>query len=105
MGPRVPSGGWGARGAIDSSTVSGLNSDAVPAHLRPGLEALGYEVEGGKAKVQKIRRPVLYGEQGLERVSYEIDAWHEELGIVVEVEAGRGTMGNAVYIETSSERR
>lgn len=87
----------GARESIDSGVVSGLNSDAVLAQLRPGLEALGYEVEGGKAKAQKIRRPVLYGEQGLERVSYEIDAWHEELGIVVEVEAGRGTMGNAVY--------
>jgi hypothetical protein len=30
-------------------------------------------------------------------VSYEIDAVHDEKGIVVEIEAGRGARGNAVY--------
>ena len=40
---------------------------------------------------------MLFGEDGVERVSYEIDAFHDELGIAVEVEAGRGARGNAVY--------
>jgi hypothetical protein len=69
----------------------------VLAKLRPGLVALGYEVEAGKKAEQKIRRPVLFGEQGIERVAYEVDAVHDELGIVVEVEAGRGARGNAAY--------
>jgi len=75
---------------IDSSKVDGLTSDSVLAVLRPGLEAIGYEVEAGKRADQKIRRPVLFGERGAERVAYEVDAVHDELGVVVEVEAGRG---------------
>ena len=31
--------------------------------------------------------PVLFGESGQERVAYEVDAVHDKLGIVVEVEA------------------
>ena len=48
-------------------------------------------------QAQKIRRPVLFGENGRERVAYEVDAIHDGLGIVVEVEAGRGALGNAAY--------
>lgn len=83
--------------AIDSSKVDGLSSDAVLTHLRPGLESLGYEVERGKRVADRIRRPVLFGEQGVPRVTYEIDAVHDGLGVLVEVEAGRAWMGNAVY--------
>ncbi len=82
---------------IDSGTVDGLTSDKVLAAVRPGLEALGYEVEAGKRADQKIRRPVLFGERGAERVAYEVDAVHDDLGIVVEVEAGRGAQSNALY--------
>jgi hypothetical protein len=87
----------GVKSEIDSGTVEGLTSDKVLAFLRPGLVALGYEVEAGKHRVEKIRRPVLFGDSGTERVSYEVDAVHDELGILVEVEAGRGARGNAVY--------
>ena len=86
-----------ARGQIDSSMVQGLKSDGVLAHLGRGLLELGFEVESGKLKVDRIRRPVLFGNGGAERVSYEIDAWHDQFGIVLEVEAGRGLMGNAIY--------
>src|SRR5205823_4814983 len=82
---------------IDSSKVEGMTSDKVLRHLRPALEALGYEVESGKSRQQKIERPVLFGDQGIARVKYEVDAVHDDLGIVVEVEAGRGARGNAVY--------
>jgi hypothetical protein len=43
--------------------------------------------------------PTSYSEwfYGRERVAYEVDAVHDELGILVEVEAGRGARGNAVY--------
>jgi len=86
-----------ARAHIDSSTVVALTSDLVLAYLRPGLVALGYQVEAGKARADKIRRPVLFGERGRELVAYEVDAVHDELGVLVEVEAGRGARGNAVY--------
>jgi hypothetical protein len=86
-----------ARPLIDSLTVDSLTSDKVLAHLRPGLLELGYEVEDGKHRAAKIRRPVLFGDQGRERVSYEVDAVHDKLGIVLEVEAGRGAGSNAVY--------
>jgi hypothetical protein len=40
---------------------------------------------------------VLFGGNGRERVAYEVDAFHDKLGIAVEVEAGRGARGNAIY--------
>lgn len=83
--------------AIDSRAAGGLSSNEVLALLRPLLVDLGYQVEAGKSKAARIRRPVLYGENGTERVAYEIDAVHDGLGVLVEVEAGRGADGNAVY--------
>lgn len=74
-----------------------LTSDVVLAHVRPGLEALGYTVESGKKAEQKIHRPVLFGENGIPTVKYEVDAFHATAGIAVEVEAGRGAFGNADY--------
>jgi hypothetical protein len=76
---------------------TGMGSDAVLSELGPGLQALGYVVESGKTLAAKIRRPVLFGENGHPEVNYEIDAFHDELGIAVEVEAGRGAAGNADY--------
>jgi hypothetical protein len=39
----------------------------------------------------------LFGEGGHPRVAYEVDGYHPELGIVLEIEAGRGAAGNADY--------
>lgn len=89
------------RSTIDSTRAGAADgerrSDAVLAQLGPGLELLGYEVESGKKKAQKIRRPVLYGDNGQPRVTYEIDAFHDQLGVAVEVEAGRGAQNGADY--------
>jgi hypothetical protein len=82
---------------IGSTSVDSLTSDKVLAALRPGLINLGYEVEAGKKAGQKIRRPVLFGEFGSERLAYEVDGVHDELGVVAEVEAGRGARGNAIF--------
>jgi len=83
--------------AIDSHSVQGLQSDGVLAHVRAGLEALGYHVESGKEKRHRIARPVLFGDQGRPRVNYEVDAVLDSEGVLLEVEAGRAMMGNAVY--------
>lgn len=76
---------------------TGLSSDQVLQELSPGLQSLGYSVETGKTKAGKIFRPVLFGDNGVAEVNYEIDAFHDEFGIAVEVEAGRGAAGNADY--------
>jgi hypothetical protein len=88
------------RAELQISTVNahtGLSSDEVLAHLRPGLETLGFEVESGKGASQKVRRTVLYGENGRPEVNYDIDAFNDYLGVAVEVEAGRGAANGADY--------
>ena len=81
-----------------------MTSDQKLAQLRPALVDLGFEVESGKRAVDKLRRPVLFGELGTEERAFEVDAFHGELGVALEIEAGRGTQGNAIYrdlIQTS----
>jgi len=78
-------------------TKTGLSSDAVLAALAPGLMTLQYDVEAGKKQNAKVRRPVLFGEGGRQELEFQIDAFHDGEGIVLEVEAGRGAKGNATY--------
>ena len=85
----------GTISTVDQRT--GLSSDDVLRELAPGLTSLGYVVESGKSKAAKIFRPVLFGDNGMPEVQYEIDAFHDDLGIAVEVEAGRGAANNADY--------
>ena len=54
-----------SRTDLDTASVRST-SDAALAVLRPALIALGFDVEAGKKKTEKIRRPVLFGEQGKE---------------------------------------
>ena len=75
---------------IDSRSNHGVTSDAALKRLRPALLKLGFEVEASKSKKDKILRPVLFGEMGRARVSYEVDGFHPAHGVVLEVEAGRG---------------
>lgn len=86
-----------ARDAIDSRTSQGVTSDLALAALRPGLQALRFDIETSKTNAGKIRRPVLFGDRGRPRVAYEVDGFHAEHGIVLEVEAGRGAANNADY--------
>jgi hypothetical protein len=74
------------------STVGGgrLESNEVLQQLAPALVALGYTVEAGKRTADKIRRPVLFGDNGTPSVTMEVDAFHDSLGVALEVEAGRG---------------
>ncbi|QWF21782.1 hypothetical protein KM427_23125 [Nocardioides sp. LMS-CY] len=83
----------------DISTLEGNRptSNEVLATIAPALASLGYTVETGRERVGKIRRPVLFGENGIPALTYEVDAAHDEHGIVVEVEAGRGARSNADY--------
>jgi hypothetical protein len=73
-----------ARTHIGSGAIP-TKSDEALAAVRDDLVALGFQVEAGKKRAQKIRRPVLFGEYGREERSYEIDAFHPDLGIALEV--------------------
>lgn len=75
----------------------GLTSDAVLAILREDLISIGFSVEAGKLAHEKIKRPVFFGQNGQPDLQYEIDAFHSGWGCGLEIEAGRGWMGNAVY--------
>lgn len=80
-------------GAIDSDNRT-LKSNEVLAEIAESLESLGFQVESGKKKADKVHVPVLYGNNGKVAKSFEADAYHAECGYVIEVEAGRGVINN-----------
>lgn len=82
---------------IDSEIHNKFDSDQVLRVLSKNLAEIGWEVETGKTKEAKIYRPVLFGDNGISRVSYEIDGWHPLHKAVLEIESGRGWQGNAFY--------
>jgi hypothetical protein len=75
----------------------GLTSNEALTVVRDDLIALGFQVEAGKQKADKIQRPVFFGENGQPTLNYEIDAYHPAWRCGLEVEAGRAWMGNAIY--------
>jgi hypothetical protein len=88
------------RPEIDSMVVhqQRMQSDDVLKVIADDLDdKLGFQVERGKNKQKKLPRPVFFGDRGSYLRTYEIDAFQEEHGIALEVEAGRATMGNAIY--------
>lgn len=66
-----------------------LPSNQVLAYIRPELLKLGYNVENGKTKGDKIIVPVLFGVNNRVSKGFDADAVNTELKTVVEVEAGR----------------
>lgn len=80
-------------GEIDSSkndtNECRKKSDEVLAVLADDFAKSGYEVERGKKTDQKIKVPVLFGERGSSLQAFEVDCWHRQEKIVVEIEAGR----------------
>lgn len=75
---------------IDSQTHDPQVSDEALAKLAGSLDSLGFQVERGKKKKDKIRIPILFGRNGKAEKSFEADAYHPNEGFVLEVEAGRG---------------
>ena len=67
----------------------GLTSDEVLSILRADLVASGFKVELSKRKDDKLPQVVTWGENGKPDKSFHVDAFHEETGVVVEIEAGQ----------------
>ncbi|MCP4541173.1 MAG: hypothetical protein GY832_28905 [Chloroflexi bacterium] len=76
------------------STCHDLKSNEVLAVVSSGLAQIGFQVETGKRKSEKIFVPVLFGRNGKPEKSFEADAYSEQEGFVVEIEAGRGVLNN-----------
>lgn len=77
-------------------TVDGVHhtSNEVLALVRPYLEDIGFAVETGKGKENKIDVPVLFGENNKVDKSFYADALSANGKIVIEVEAGRAVINN-----------
>lgn len=75
-------------GIVDS-TCNKYKSNEVLGFVAPYLISLGFDVEVSKKSTDKIRRPVLYGLNGKEELSFEADAYCKKTKTVLEVEAGR----------------
>jgi hypothetical protein len=74
--------------AIDSSKHK-LNSNEVLLVLKKTLLGIGFKVEKGNKVEDRIKVPVLFGRNGQLEKSFQVDAFQEETGTVLEVEAGR----------------
>lgn len=79
------------------SLSKGLTSNEVLSVLLADLQKLGFQIETGQTKDDKIDRPVFFGENGIPDLRYQIDAYNPDLKCGLEVEAGRAWMGNAIY--------
>ncbi len=80
---------------IDSDTHKGesnLESNATLSFVTDGLELLGYKVEKSKRTNDKIRVPVLFGQNGQVNLAFEVDAYSETTQTVIEVEGGRAVV-------------
>jgi hypothetical protein len=76
---------------IDSSENT-LNSDGVLHHLRPHLEQVGFTIERGKSKGEKIPVPVLFGLNNKIDKSFDADGLSTDGRLVLKVEAGRAVV-------------
>lgn len=76
------------------SVIFDLPSNQVLAAVSGSLLSAGFSVETGKKMGERISVPVLFGLNGRMEKSFDADAYHQEEGFVVEVEAGRGVVNN-----------
>lgn len=77
---------------IDSTTHERQISDEVLEKVRPELEKCCFMVEKSKKKEDRISVPVLFGINGKVEKFFDADAYFDEAGYVIEVEAGRGVV-------------
>ena len=66
-----------------------LQSDDILKFLENDFLDLNFKIETDKKKTSKIRVPVLFGHQSKTTQAFEVDGWHEENKVVLEIERGR----------------
>lgn len=75
-----------------ASETHELTSNEVLQAVASSLMVLDYKVETSKSRADKVRVPVLFGNNGTETLAFEADAYCEEKKFVIEVEAGRAVV-------------
>jgi hypothetical protein len=75
--------------SLITSDVHNLESDKVLEKIALGLEQIEYEVEKGKKSTDKIKVPVLFGQNGKLEKYFDADGYNKFTKTVIEVEAGR----------------
>lgn len=75
-------------GLIDSE-YHNYHSNEVLEFVRDGLEKLNYEIERSKKASDKIKVPVLFGQNGKLEKYFDADGYNINSKTVIEVEAGR----------------
>ena len=76
------------------SCNNNLSSNDVLEVIRQDLQTIGFKVETGKTKSNKIHVPVLFGLDNTIDKSFNADALSQDGKIVIEVEAGRAVVNN-----------
>jgi hypothetical protein len=71
------------------SPANKLESNDVLDIVSEGLTNLGFDIEKGKKRDEKIQVPVLFGKNGVMEKSFDVDGYNENEKIVIEIEAGR----------------
>ena len=71
-----------------------LKSNDILGIVSSGLSEIGCIVERSDSVIKKIRRPILFGLNGVASVQYDVDAYQESTKTIIEVEAGRATENN-----------
>lgn len=78
----------GAVASLEAKLIRSKKGDRVLQLLWPGLSNLGFSVE---------HTLNAYGERGEGYKQMRVDAWHAQLGVVVEIEGASSAGGYAVY--------
>lgn len=72
-----------------------LKSAEVLERLSPGLEGIGFTMEG----VDRLPRPVLFGDEGYTVKTFNVDGFRETDGIALEVESGGAVYNNRIILD------
>lgn len=75
--------------SLISSDIHNYGSNEVLEHVRASLELLGFQIEKSKKSNDKIKVPVLFGQNGKLEKYFDADGYNTETKTVIEVEAGR----------------
>lgn len=75
--------------SLISSKVHNYGSNEVLENVRTNLEKLDFQIEKSKKSSDKIKVPVLFGQNGKLEKYFDADGYNTATKTVIEVEAGR----------------
>jgi len=75
--------------SLISSELHTYGSNEVLEKLREGFENIGFLIERSKKSIDKIKVPVLFGQNGKLEKYFDADGYNKVTKTVIEVEAGR----------------